>query len=181
MLIRAHNTNANCHTSYICSCAITDANGHTSDICSCAVSCLPWSPPSGCNDQPYLTMVCAPLFLWMLVVCGPLPLEVLLVFASLFVNVLLVRVPVPGSWLALLANSSAPQDSLTTRARTLQNLPRMRCKALLNLLWIRTHSQSHIGAMGTAPLPLRCVTGLCRSASLDFSGLCSCPLRAYFL
>ena len=52
VLIRAHNTNANCHTSYICSCAITDANCHTSDICSCAVSCLPWSPPSGCNDQP---------------------------------------------------------------------------------------------------------------------------------
>ena len=128
-----------------------------------------------------LLLVCAPLLLWMLVVCGPLPLEVLLVFASLFVNVLLVRVPVPGSWLALLANSSAPQDSLTTRARTLQNLPRMRCKALLNLLWIRTHSQSHIGAMGTAPLPLRCVTGLCRSASLDFSGLRSCPPRAYAL
>ena len=137
-------------------------------------------PLSDCSDQPYLTMVCAPLFLWMLVVCGPLPLEVLLVFASLFVNVLLVRVPVPGSWLALLANPSAPQDLLTTRARALQNLHRMRCKALLNFLWIRTYSQSHIGAMGTAPLPLRCVTGLCRSASLDFSGLCSCPLRACF-
>ena len=99
---------------------------------------------------------------------GYLPLEVLLVFASLLVNGLLVRVPVPGSWLALLANSSAPQDSLTTGARTLQNSHRMRFKALFNVLWIRTHSQSHIGAMGTAPLPIRCVTGLCRSASLDF-------------
>ena len=162
---------------------------NSNGLCSAA----PWVSIGLCSPAPVklsglcwsarwnLLLVCAPLLLWMLVVCGPLPLEVLLVFASLFVNVLLVRVPVPGSWLALLANSSAPKDSLTTRARTLQNLPRMRCKALLNLLWIRTHSQSHIGAMGTAPLPLRCVTGLCRSASLDFSGLCSCPLRAYFL